>query len=112
MDAIYALGQAPAAEVVARIGEPEAYDSVRITLNTLEKKGLLRHHQEGNRNIYSPVVPHEEAQRSAMQHLTRTFFGDSPSRALLAFLDLHGSRLSERELAELSRWIDEHSDAR
>jgi predicted transcriptional regulator len=110
MDAIYALRYASASAVVEHIGEPEAHDSVRITLNTLEKKGYLKHHQEGNRNIYYPVVPHGEAQRSAMHHLTRTFFGNSPSRALLAFLDLQGDRLSEQELAELSRWIAEHSE--
>ena len=110
MDAIYALREAAATEVVDYIGEPSAYDSVRVTLNNMEKKGYVEHRQEGNRNIYFPVIPREEAQRSAMQHLTRTFFGGSPSKALLAFLDVSGDRLSEQDLAELSRWIEEHSD--
>ena len=110
MDALYALHEAAATEVVEHIGEPSAYDSVRVTLNNLEKKGYLEHHQEGNRNVYRPLVPREEAQRSALQHLTRTFFGGSPSEALLAFLDVSGDRLTEEDLAEISRWIDEHSD--
>lgn len=112
MDAVYALREAGATEIVDRIGEPSAHDSVRVTLNNLEKKGLLEHRQEGNRNIYFPVIPREEAQRSAMQHLTRTFFGGSPSKALLAFLDVSGDRLSEQDLNEITRWIDERSDSR
>ena len=110
MDAVYALHEAAATEVVAHIGEPRAYDSVRVTLANLEKKGYLEHRQEENHNVYRPLIPREEAQRSAFEHVTRTFFGDSPSQALLAFLDVSGDRLTEKDLAEISRWIDEHSE--
>lgn len=106
MDAVYALGEATAAEVVERLGEPAAYDSVRVTLGILEKKGFLDHRQDGPRHVYFPTVPAEEAQQSAMSHLLSTFFGGSPSRAILAFLDMTESRLSKEELDEISEWIE------
>jgi predicted transcriptional regulator len=110
MVAIYALGDAGVSEVVAAIGEPEAYDSVRVTLGILERKGHLKRRADGNRNIYAPTVSAEKARRSAMRHLVETFFAGSSSRAILAFLDLTGHRLSERELKEIAGWIDERRE--
>ena len=110
VDAVYALGEAGASEVVSQLGDSSLHDSVRVTLGILEKKGYLAHRQEGNRNIYYPVVPAEEARGPAMQHLTKTFFGGSPSRAILAFLDHAGPRLTEDELAEISRWIEQQAE--
>lgn len=109
MDALFALGRSGASEVVARMGEPEAYDSVRVTLGILERKGYVTHEREGNRNVYSPAVSHEKAKESALRHVTRTFFHGSPQRAILAMLDLSEDRLSEEELEEISRWIEKKS---
>jgi len=106
MDAVYALRSASAQDVVARIGEPDAYHSVRVTLGVLERKGYLKHRKDGNRNIYSAVVPADSAKKSAMRHLVRTFFGGSPSRAILAFLDQAGSRLTAEELEEIAGRLD------
>jgi predicted transcriptional regulator len=110
MDAIHALGEATVQEVVDHVGEIEARDSVRVTLGILEKKGYLRHRRDGNRNVYTPVIPRTVAQRSAMQHLAKTFFGGSTSRAILAFLDQSGHRLTQEELDEIARRIDEHAE--
>lgn len=106
MEAIYALEEAGVSEVVDHLGDASAYDSVRVTLGILERKGFLRHRQEGNRNVYVPVVPVQEAQASAMQQLMQTFFGNSPGRAILAFLDHSREQLSEGEIEEIARWID------
>jgi predicted transcriptional regulator len=106
MDAVYALGEATAAEVVERLGEPSAYDSVRVTLGILEKKGYVDHRVDGPRNVYYPTVPAEEAQQSAMSHLVSTFFGGSPSRAILAFLDMTESKLTRKELEEIAEWVE------
>ena len=110
MDAIHALGEATVHEVVQHVGEAEARDSVRVTLGILEKKGFLRHRKDGNRNVYFPVISRTVAQRSAMQHLVRTFFGGSSSRAILAFLDQTGHRLSPEELDEIAQRIDEQAE--
>ena len=106
MDAVYALRRATAADVVAHLGEPDARDSVRVTLANLEKKGLLTHTRAALRNVYVPRVAPAVARRSAMRRLAATFFGGSPSNAALAFLDLSKDRLTDAELEEIARWLE------
>jgi predicted transcriptional regulator len=105
MDVLYRLGEAGVAEVVDRMDSDPGYDSVRVTLGILEKKGHVQHRQEGRRYIYSPTVSHATASRSAIRNVTRTFFRGSPSRAILALLGM--SKLSREELDEIARWIEE-----
>lgn len=106
MDALYTLGEGGAAEVADLIGDPESHDSIRVTLGILERKGHLVHRQDGLRNIYRPVISKERARRQAMQHLVKTFFAGSSSRAILAFLDQSKNRLSDEELDAIAEWID------
>ena len=110
MDALFALGEGSAQEVVARLGEPDAFDSVRVTLGVLERKGWVAHRQEGIRNIYYPTVAREKARDSAMRHLTRTFFEGSSSRAILAFLDGSVDELTDEELDEIARRIERRKE--
>jgi len=106
MDAVFSLEEATVAEVVDRIGEPDAHDSVRVILGILEKKGHLTHHQEEGRNVYRATISRDRARRSAMRHLRETFFDGSSSQAILAFLDLSGDRMSEEELDEILTRIE------
>ena len=106
MDVVYLLGEATAADVCERLPEGPTRDTVRVTLAMLEKKGFVKHRREHNRNVYSPTVPASRARRSAMQHLLKTFYADSHSRAILTLLDLTSTRLSEEELDEIAEWID------
>jgi BlaI family transcriptional regulator, penicillinase repressor len=106
IDVLYRLGEAGASEVVEHLPDPPAYNSVRVTLGILERKGMVRHRQEGARYIYAPTVPAEKARESAMRHLVRTFFRDSPSKAILTLLDSTSARLSPEELSQLAARIE------
>jgi BlaI family penicillinase repressor len=112
VDALYAMGEGGAREITDALREPEAFDTVRVTLGVLEKKGLVRHRTEGRRHIYQPAQPRDQASRSAWKRLTRTFFGGSPGRALITFLDESRDRLDESELDELQRWVSAQSKRR
>jgi predicted transcriptional regulator len=105
MDIVYRLGEASVADVVDRMDPDPGYDSVRVTLGILNKKGHVKHRQDGRRYIYSPTVPHEAASRSAVSSLLHTFFRGSPSRAILTLLGM--SKLSRNELEEIAEWIEE-----
>jgi BlaI family penicillinase repressor len=105
VQALYRLGEAGAAEVADRIEHEAGIDSVRVTLRILEKKGHVTHRADGRRHVYSPVVPHQKASRSAIDGLVGTFFRGSPGRAALAMLGM--SKLSDEELDELAELIDE-----
>jgi BlaI family transcriptional regulator, penicillinase repressor len=101
MDVIFRMGRASAAEVHERIPDPPTLTAVRTMLRNLEEKGHLRHEKDGPRHIYSATVERESAERSAVMHLLRTFFGGSPRAAVAALLDASERPLNDREREEL-----------
>lgn len=109
IDAVYALEEATVREVVGHLGEPDAYDSIRVILGNLEKKGFLTHEREGRRYVYAPAIPREKARRPAMEHLLETFFAGSSTRAILAFLEVSKDELTREELDRIAEWIEERT---
>jgi predicted transcriptional regulator len=107
MDVLYCRGQATAAEVLEDLPDPPSYSAVRAMLRVLEEKGHLRHDQQGPRYVFLPTVPRDQARRSALQQLVRTFFDGSTEQTVAALLDLSDSKLSDAELKRLSRLIDQ-----
>jgi predicted transcriptional regulator len=110
MNALYRLGEASAAEVAAEMQAEEAFDSIRVTLGILEKKGHLKKRRAGNRNIYAPGVPLSRAKRSALRNLLHTFFEGSSSKAILSLLD--SSKLSGKELDEIEALLRKRREDR
>lgn len=106
MDIVYELGEAAVSDVVSRMKDEPSYNSVRVTLGILAKKGHLEHHADGRRYIYSPTLPREKAGQSAVSNLVKTFFEGSPSRAILTMLDMSSGRLTEEELDEIAKMVD------
>jgi BlaI family transcriptional regulator, penicillinase repressor len=109
MEALYTLGTAGAREIFERIGEPDALESVRVTLIGLEKKKFVRHKLDGRRHIYVPAQPRNKAGANALAKITDTFFGGSAQRALVAFLDLSKSELDKDDLDALEQWVKQQS---
>jgi predicted transcriptional regulator len=107
MDVIYRRGRATVAEVRDGLGDPPSYSAVRTLLGLLEKKGHLRHEQEGARYVYLPTVERDRARRSALRHVIRTFFDGSEERAVAALLDMSDARMSDETLRRLERLLDE-----
>jgi len=105
MDAIYHLGEATVADVLAELPDPPAYNAVRVTLGILEDKGYVAHQRDGKRFVYTPVVPRDEAERSALEHVIQTFFDGSTPRAFSALLGISASDLSPEDLDELQAMI-------
>jgi len=105
MDALYALGQATAAQVRERLPEPPGYSAVRALLRILEEKGHVRHEEDGPRYVYLPVVAARRAQRTALTHLVKTFFQGSAERAASALIESADTKLSDEELDRLERIV-------
>ena len=106
MDIVYHLGEASVAEVVERIPDQPSYNTVRNTMAILERKGHLRHRQEGLRYLFAPIDSVDLAKRSAMSHLLDTFFQGSRPKAVLALLGSSEPRLSKEDLAEIAAYIE------
>jgi BlaI family transcriptional regulator, penicillinase repressor len=106
LDILYERGEATAADVQAALPEPPSYSAVRALLRILEEKGHVRHKQDGPRYVYLPTVARDNAKRSAMHHMLKTFFDGSAEQAISALLDENSSKLSSAELDRLARLID------
>ncbi len=107
MDVVYNIGEASVADVVARMPDQPGYNTVRNTMAILERKGYLRHRQEGMRYLYGPADPVQAAQSSAVAHLLDTFFNGSLPEAVQAMLGTPDRRLSHRDLDDIAELIDE-----
>ncbi|HEX9929034.1 MAG TPA: BlaI/MecI/CopY family transcriptional regulator [Pyrinomonadaceae bacterium] len=105
MDIIYSRGTATASEVMESLPDPPSYSAVRALLRVLEEKGHLRHTQDGQRYVYSPIVARERAKHSALRRVLKTFFDDSAEEAVAALLDISQERLSDDELERLEQLI-------
>jgi predicted transcriptional regulator len=107
VDILYAHGRATAAEVQAALPEPPSYSAVRAMLRILEEKGHVKHEQDGPRYVYVPTVGRDNAKRSALHHMLKTFFDGSAEQAISALLDDRSAKLSDVELDRLARLIDQ-----
>ena len=107
MDVVFRLGRATAAEVLAGLPDPPSYSAVRGMLRLLESKGYLRHEQDGARYVYLPTTERDEARRSALTHLLRTFFDGSRENAVAALLDLDDQPLDPAEYARLKSLLEQ-----
>jgi predicted transcriptional regulator len=107
MDAVYRLGRATAADVLAALPDPPSYSAVRGMLRLLEDKGLLKHEQDGPRYVYLATADPEQVSRGAVKHLLSTFFNNSAAQAVAAILGQAGDRISDAELDRLALLIDE-----
>jgi len=105
MDIIFTLGRASGPEIQERLPDQPSYSGVRTILRILERKGHIRHIEEGMRYIYLPVMTREKATKSAIERLVSTFFDGSVKAAAAAFLDPSTARLSSDDLRDLERMI-------
>ena len=112
MDVLFSRGRATGQEIQEGLPDKPNYSSVRTILRVLERKGYVRHAEEGLRYVYEPTVAREIASRSALQRIIRTFFDGSAKEAAAALLDPSAFHLSEEELSELGRIVDRAQKSR
>ena len=108
MDVLYKLGRASVAEVLDKLDGKQHYSTVRAQLRVLEEKGHLCHEEDGSKYVYLPVIPREEARRSALSHLMDTFFDGSTEKLVGALLGEEGSKISSEELERLVKLIEKN----
>jgi predicted transcriptional regulator len=106
MDAVYRLGKATAGEILEAMPDPPSYSAVRTQLSILEEKGHLTHTEDGRRFVYLPTRPRQDAARSALNGVLKTFFGGNLGNAVQTLLSDEERKLSEQELDELSALIE------
>ena len=105
MDILFQRGSAAASEIHEAVPDPPSYSAVRAVLCVLEKKGHIRHELQGLRYVWKPRVPRENARRTALRHLVKTFFDGSVEQTVAALLDEASVKLEQRDLDRLREII-------
>jgi predicted transcriptional regulator len=87
MNVLFArANRASAEEVRERLTNPPSYSAVRAMLVRLEKKGYVRHYEDGLRYIYSATTSPAAASRAALRQYLQVFFGGSLGQMMTALL--------------------------
>ena len=107
MDALYRLGKATAAEIHAAVPNPPSYTAIRTHLTLLEEKKQVKHETDGNRFVYSPVVPREEMAQQAIEGVLRTFFNNSVDLVITALMKKRDARLTPEQIRNLEALIEQ-----
>ena len=95
MEILYRRRRATVEDIRAELPDASSPSSVRKLLDIMIERGLLGREYDGPRYVYYPAAKVEDASRSALQQLVRTFFDNSPGSAMAALLDLSETTLSD-----------------
>lgn len=108
MEVLWQQERATVGDVVAALRPPAlAYSTVLTTLRTLEQKGYIAHEEDGRAYLYHPLIERHEAAESAVGHLLKRFFGNSPGALAVALLG--DERLSDADLARIRKTLARQS---
>lgn len=107
MDLAYERGEIAATDLEEALPGGPSNSAVRSYLRSLEAKGFLSHEQDGVRFVYRPIRPRDSVAQVEASRVLRTFFGGRVSSVLATLLNDQEANLSDEELAEMRRMIDE-----
>ena len=105
MEILHRRRRATVEEIRSELPNAPSASSVRKLLEIMIERGLLAREYDGPRHVYFPAVHPDEASRSALKQLVRTFFDNSPGSAIAALLDIGSTDLSDAEYRRLSGWL-------
>jgi len=115
MEILQRRRRATVEDIRAELPDASSPSSVRKLLEIMIERGLLGREYDGPRYVYFPSARPEEASRSALKQLVRTFFDDSPGSAMAALFDITETPVSDaeyRRLTTLLKRVREHGDKR
>ena len=101
MAIVYRRRRATVEEIRAELPEAPSPSSVRKLLEIMIDRGLIAREYDGPRFAYFPAVHPDEASRSALAQVVRTFFNGSPESVVAALLESSTS-ISDAEYKRLS----------
>lgn len=106
MRVLWWRGRSTVSEVLEGLEErpKPAYNTVLTMLRILEHKDYVRHDRMGRAFVYEPLINRRDAQQTAVRHLLRRLFDNSPRELVLNLLE--NSALDAREVQELRALVE------
>ena len=105
MAMLHRARRATVEDIRAELPDPPSPSAVRKLLDIMIERGLIGREYDGPRFVYFPAVKPEQARRSALKDLVRTFFNDSPGSAMAALLDMTEAPLSDEDYRRLAMML-------
>jgi len=110
MEILHRRHRATVEDIRDELPDAPTASSIRKLLDIMIGRGLIGREYDGPRFVYFPAVPPDEAKRSALSGVIRTFFNGSRAAAMAALLDMKGEPLSEEEYRRLRTWLKRSRD--
>src|SRR6516162_3897562 len=88
IEILYRRRRASVEDVRAELPDAPSPSSVRKLLDIMIDRGLLAREYDGPRFVYFPAARVEQASRSALKQIIKTFFENSPGSAMAALIDM------------------------
>jgi BlaI family penicillinase repressor len=106
MEILHRRRRATVEDIRSELPDAPSPSSVRKLLDIMIDRKLLGREYDGPRFVYFPAARPEDASRSALRQLVRTFFDNSPGSAAAALLDMAGKPLSDDEYRRLTALLE------
>lgn len=110
MEVLWTRQPLAAEDVVAALAEARDWQepTIKTLLNRLLRKGAIAAEKDGRRYLYSPVLRREDWLLGESEGLVERLFGGRVA-PLVAHFSQH-RKLSQRDIAELRRLLEEIDD--
>jgi BlaI family penicillinase repressor len=112
MEILHRRQRATVEEIRAELPDAPSPSSVRKLLDIMQARGYLGRESAGPAFVYFPATRPDEARRSALRGLLRTFFDDSPRSLISTLLDIADQPIPREELERLSALLEHPADAK
>ncbi len=111
LDILYEVGEASVLEIQARLPKAPTPMAIRRMLQILEEdKGLVKRRKEGRNFLYTARPARAKTGAKMLNHVVKTFFDGSFSRALAAHLADKKTKLDRDEYDQLMDAIEKAKD--
>ncbi len=88
--------------VLQRTPKP-AYTSLLTLVQTMEKKGYIKHQKNGKAFVYIPVLQQKKFLLSEIKRIAKRLFGGSPGKLVLNLVE--NEQLSDAEIKTLKQLL-------
>jgi BlaI family penicillinase repressor len=112
MEILHRRQRATVEEIRGELPDAPSPSSVRKLLDIMQERGYLSREFAGPGFAYFPATRPDEARRSALRGLLRTFFDDSPRSLISTLLDIADQPIPREELERLSALLEHPADAK
>jgi BlaI family transcriptional regulator, penicillinase repressor len=82
-----------------------AYTSLLTLVQTMEKKGYIKHQKMGKAFAYLPILQEKKFLLSEVKRIAKRFFGGTPGKLVLNLVE--NEQLSEAEIETLKKLLKE-----